>query len=229
MIISVHVPKTGGASFNAILKSHYGKDLLLDYNDKPMCYGNFSRNLIALSNYVNPRASYNKYKCIHGHFLPIKYRHLRNKRFAIWFRCPLERIISRYYHFKRNSNSNDLQFRKYIKNSDISLEEFVQIEHYQNLYSKYLFGMKLEDFDFVGITEKYSYSLDIFRAVFQVDIDYNSTHKNANPNKDGEKYIVDDGIKNLILQCNHKDYKIYQRALHINKSLERRYLGKTSI
>ncbi|MDM8567094.1 sulfotransferase family 2 domain-containing protein [Candidatus Halobeggiatoa sp. HSG11] len=223
MLISIHIPKTGGTSFRTLLEEHFKDKLLLDYTDRPMKNGNLVRNISALGGIFKTKRT-EKYDCIHGHFLPIKYRSLKDKSLAIWLRDPVERALSRYYHWKRHFSQNDFQFKKYIKDPNISLEKFCGIKHYQNLYSKYLWGMKLTDFQFIGITENYENSINIFKRMYNIENSTNLTTVNVNPEKHSVKYDIDDKLRNLIIKQNLDDYKIYEQALIVNKYLENKYI-----
>ncbi len=225
MLISVHIPKTGGTTFRTLLELHFQDRILLDYSDRPMRNGNLIRNVNALKNILKTRNINNKYDCVHGHFLPIKYRSLSKKSLVIWFRDPIERVISRYYHWKRNFNPNDFQFKQHIKEPNISIEDFCRIKHYQNLYSKYLWGMKLSNFDFIGITENYENSINIFKSIYNIEIHTNLNVINNNPDKCYTKYEIDDELRELIIRYNSKDCDIYKQALIINKKLEHKYLN----
>ncbi|MCK5877387.1 MAG: sulfotransferase family 2 domain-containing protein [Candidatus Marithrix sp.] len=218
MLISVHIPKTGGTLFRILLETYFKEKLLLDYTDRPMVNGSLVRNINALSGMFKTNGICKKYDCIHGHFLPIKYRSLKKTSFAVWFRDPVERVLSGYYYWKRNFNPNGFQFKKYIKNPNISIEEFCSIKHYQNLYSKYLWGMNLSDFQFIGITEDYENSINIFKHIYKIELPTNLMAVNTNPEKYSAKYNIDEKLRNFIIEQNLDDCKIYEQALKINKS-----------
>ena len=48
MLISVHIPKTGGTSFGAMLARHFGPRLLRDYDDRPLSHGGLARLSMAV-------------------------------------------------------------------------------------------------------------------------------------------------------------------------------------
>jgi len=225
MLISVHVPKTGGASFRGILKDHYGERLRLDYADRPMAHGLLGRILsTAAGRWKIAGKDLAGCQCVHGHFLPVKYRFVRERTFAIWFRDPVELVLSRYFFFKRYLKPDDLQFKRYIKREDLSLDGYVRLAHFHNVYSKYLLGMRLEDFDFVGITENYGASLEVFRRMFGFPDVLREQKLNANPDKPGCNYEISEELRRRILRYNKKDLEIYGRAVVLNRMLQRRYL-----
>jgi hypothetical protein len=224
MLISVHVPKTGGVSFLEVLKRCYGDGLLLDYRDRPMARGTLGRLAKTLAGSLHARrGALDRYRCIHGHFLPIKYRFLPDRSFAIWLRDPVELAVSRYHYFRRHLKPEDIQYRRYFKRHGGSLEAFVRLPHFQNVYTKYLFGMRLEDFDFIGITEDYAASLELFRRVYGIEDDLEERMENANPEKEGSRYEIPGDLREAIMKSNQKDMALYRSAVEINRALRARY------
>jgi hypothetical protein len=74
MIISVHLPKTAGKSFEAALQTCFGSSLLEDYGSFPMNTPVYERDKAALeASLTNADADFSGVECIHGHFLPAKY------------------------------------------------------------------------------------------------------------------------------------------------------------
>nr|CAA6829795.1 MAG: Sulfotransferase family protein [uncultured Thiotrichaceae bacterium] len=216
MLISVHIPKTGGVTFRSLLEHNFKSGLLYDYQDRPMSSPTFLRNMKACRQAITPNASLSDYECVHGHFMPFKYKFLKEKRFSIWFRHPVDRIISRYYYMQRHSNFSSNQFDLYIRDKNISLEDFCEIRHFHNLYNKYLWGVSLECFDFIGITEKYEQSLKRFCNAFEIDADFrNMPSENINTDvaKEDGRYTVNDKLFNSIYRNNRKDFLIYEKAL----------------
>lgn len=219
MLISVHIPKTGGSSFKKILEGAFNEKILFDYNDKPMTKNDQDRNYQAEIFRLNENGSISEYyECIHGHFLPTKYLIPGKKHeFITWVRDPLQRVISRYNHGKRNKDSD-------IVKKKLSLENFCEIERYHNIYNKYLWNFELSNFSFIGITENYAVSLEVFKKQFSIpflQVEYHNVNKEKPVE---EKYFVDDRIRRLIYETNHLDYDIYYEAIEINKRLQNKYL-----
>jgi hypothetical protein len=224
MIVSVHIPKTGGLSFKTLLMAHFGDRLLLDYHDHPMNKNGAVRNIIAILLMFNTKNIAQKYDCVHGHFLPVKYRLLRKKSFVIWLRDPASRLASRYYHWKRKINQDGSTKVGFIKNINISFEEFCTFKRHQNLYAKYLWGVKLDRFDFVGITENYENSIEVFRRMFEIDNSVQIKNKNINPDKKTGSYSLSAELRDYICKTNFLDYAIYRKALALNSQLEMKFL-----
>jgi hypothetical protein len=81
MLISLHMPKTGGLSFRATLEECYGDRFAHDYVDYPLAHPPEERHCMALES--SPALDSQKLagiECIHGHFLPVKYMPLALER-----------------------------------------------------------------------------------------------------------------------------------------------------
>lgn len=226
MLISVHIPKTGGSSFRTLLKSHFGDRLLLDYTDHPMSMPTVCRNMIAIKGMLKALRLLDKFECVHGHFLPVKYRVSRRNIFIIWFRDPIQRVISRYYHYVRQNQQPKRTHRRYPKNQDLTIEQFCNLKRFHNTYHKYLWCFNIDRFAFVGIIEKYESSIEIFRRMFNIKEPAILSVENVNFNKKTtEYYNVSKELSEIIYRTNSKDIEIYKKALLINEKLERKYLG----
>jgi len=223
MIISVHIPKTGGVTFRHLLESHFQDRLLLDYADQPMKKKSLLRNMSAICGMLNARSMAKQVDCIHGHFLPVKYICSGpNNQFITWFRDPVEREISRYYYWKRQPGG--LAGNVNVKNSDISLDKFCRLKCYHNFYTKYLWMFDVKRFNFVGITEDFDNSINLFKHMFNIDDSILITNTNTNPDKMASKYDIDSELKDYIRKVNNKDYLIYHNAIRINERLQKIYL-----
>lgn len=226
MLVSVHIPKTGGSSFRTLLENHFKSELLLDYSDTPFEYNNLVRNSLAVTKMWRARQLEQQYVCIHGHFLPVKYLLLKEKTFLIWLREPVEMIVSLYYYIQRKIDPKKRKVKKYMGDMNISLEDFCKITHFHNIYAKYLWGMSLEQFGFVGITENYNNNLILFEKFCEINVTDNPIVENVNPEKNSsnDRYEISEKSRKQICDFNYKDVLIYQQAVEINKRLEQRYL-----
>ena len=189
MIISVHIPKTAGTSFKHLLQQQFHERLLLDYTERPIWNNRVKgvgRALFAGLRMMVRHENKGEYQCVHGHFLALKYRFLqirRNASYVVWLREPAERLISHYYYWKRTPPAPGTPpLRAHVHALDYSLEDFCQEPLFRNLYSKFLFGVNLDQFDFIGITEDFDRSIDLFRKIFSFGLEENS-NKNRNPDR----------------------------------------------
>ena len=217
MIVSIHIPRTGGTSLRqSVLEPVFGDRLLLDYDDAPLSHETAERNAQAQTYELSPELL-DRYDCVHGHFLAIKYVSKKVPcQFAVWFRDPLQRVLSRFFYGKRS--------RSGIVTPEMTIWEFCEIERFHNVYAKYLWGFDIARFDFIGITENYRNSVEAFRRYFGLAGNSKAGIANANPAKSvGESYEIDDRLCDLIRQTNREDFEIYEAARSINLRQIRRF------
>lgn len=171
IIISVHLPKTAGSSFLRALQSHFGPRLKRDYGDYPLHESSSERIQHALergNEFATNRLD--DIACVHGHFLPIKYRALddvRHTRYVTWMREPVGRLISHYHHWiasYRPSTSAPLHRR--VVEEKWTLEDFCTAEELRNVYAAFLWNFPLERFAFVGVMEHFEEDLNAFALRF---------------------------------------------------------------
>ena len=205
MLVSVHLPKTGGSSFRrSVLEPAYGNRLLLDYEDRPLSHPASGRNRRAKT-FQPSDELVARYDCVHGHFLATKYLCEKTPcEFAAWFRDPVQRVVSRFFYGKRKGRGE--------VSEDMTLEEFCELSKFHNLYAKYLWEFDIEQFDFVGITEYYASSVELFLRRFGLQR-YTDVISHANPSKAvGTPYVIDPQVRELIVRTNQEDMDIYERA-----------------
>lgn len=155
-------------------------------------------------------------QCIHGHFLPYKYRHFYGKEgslFVTWLRDPAERLGSHYHYWQRAYDPDTSQpLHKKVVEEGWSLEKFCLSEEIRNIYKLYLWQFSLQDFDFVGILEHYEEDLTCFARKY---LDKNISEVpefNVNKNRN-RSYFSDDSFVDEIKEFHSQDYHIYRRAL----------------
>ena len=154
MILSVHLPKTAGRSFRDLLKSHYNEHFRDDY-DNPIDIPVKDRIKKAKAHNLK-FALFLKYlyylkgiKCIHGHFLPLKYSHatLNEKHhFVTWLRDPIDRLVSNYFYRMNNyikQHNEDIN-----NNSFYTFKDYCLLKESINVYSQYLYHFPLDLFSF---------------------------------------------------------------------------------
>lgn len=223
MLISLHLPKTAGASFRRALEAHFGPKLLRDYADYPINTPVYERCLAALRASIDiAERGVEDTTCIHGHFLPLKYLLLSTKQevtFVTWMRNPVERVLSHYYYWKRRSyNPQDapLLHRKVIE-EEWSIERFSLNPELRNLYSQFLWGFPLELFDFIGITEFYEEDLLYFSQTY-LGVPLEAYKKNIGDKRE-KHYDIDQEFRQQIVKYHARDMELYKRAQ--NKRLTR--------
>jgi hypothetical protein len=68
--------------------------------------------------------------------------------------------------------------------------------------------------DFIGITEGYDRSVRLFQKLFCPEIDIVPQLQNKNPDRPGNSYKLEKGLRERILQLNELDVKTYREGWH---------------
>lgn len=183
MLISVHIPKTAGMSFGSSLRDVYGDRLFWAYETQPRLYSNLSIQLSWLkckvSHMVRTRRIIRKYDAIHGHFFADAFEHLPvPKQYCVFMRDPVERVISHYLFWKERYEKFRREGRKpprlslwtQMIENEMSLTEFAASPGMVKFYPVFLGRMPMDRFDFVGLMEEYSTSLQLFEKVFGIKL-----------------------------------------------------------
>jgi hypothetical protein len=194
----IHIPKTAGTSFKRASEKYFGadgvvknygakssettawvKDVVLNDKNYPLLYDNLSRNGIGL--YTG-----------HVHALPTA-NIFQIQNIITFLRNPLEQVISHFNHFSR--------WYEYKKN----ISEFVITPGFKNLQSRHLNGLPIQLVGFIGITEKYSVSIDLLNTYYGWD--FEAREDNANEKKNITS--VEKSINDLVDLENADDFRLY--------------------
>jgi len=204
-LISIHIPKTAGRSFLSILHSVYGSEHIAHFEktffpDKSV--SEIQQFTSALSGGV---------LVIHGHFQykEIKELHRRNNSKVIaWLRNPVERVISNYSFFmKRIRESPDDAELDRRKNE--TLLEYAALENSRNRMTKFMDGLELNRYFFIGITENFESDVRELASMLNwgsIDIpriNDNSGFKHQLP-------PVTDEQRKIIAELNREDLELYR-------------------
>ena len=213
-LISVHLPKTAGTTFQAQLGALGFASCSLDYGDAPLHCSRFARRQRALTAGAIGALTLKKQpEIIHGHFLPVKYRYLskRETRYVTWLREPVSRLKSHFDYWQREYNPGvaGKTHRKMIEDA-WTFERFALGPELRNIYSEFLWGFPLSRFDFVGLTE--FYDEDLLRFVAQFGLTLPDKVESANRRPDQPTGVSLD-LRQEITQWHAKDIALYQQAL----------------
>jgi hypothetical protein len=223
MIVSLHLPKTAGTSFAKSLKAHFGDGLLKDYADRPINTPPYDRNVHALrASIENGEKAFTGTRCIHGHFLPLKYLLLSVRMqitFVTWMRDPVERLASHYWFWLKAYNpASAPSLQRKMVEEKWSLERFCLGPELQNFYSQFLWGFSLERFDFIGIVENYDDDFDYFTEKF-IGVRVRSYRKNVGSGATQRTaHIPDKDFRDAIERHHSRDMELYERALDLRRT-----------
>jgi hypothetical protein len=202
MIVSIHIPKCGGISFQHVLRGIYGKRRLW------LNYGAFTRKEEACYELI-PTGT----RCIHGHFLADTFDELvPQPELVTWLRHPVQRVVSNYYHFLRHPDPGNPCCRELLEKR-LSLEKFAELDFMRNEATRYLAGKPISAFKFVGIMEKFEESLAVFGTIFGVSVPSEPPRENMNPGRVTDTYPLCPRTYDHILSLNLRDLMVYQKVL----------------
>jgi len=222
LLISVHLPKTAGTSFGESLTDRFGDRLLRDYDDAPLNAPPLGRKLSALlggvRNLVTPPE---RADCIHGHFLPIKYRWLplrRPARFVTWMRDPVERLASHYHFWNRQYDPRTARpLHRRVVEESWPFERFYRSPELLNVYAQFLWGFPVAAFDFIGVTEHYDEDFRFFVDAFLGGGSLPTYRVETNAERRSECYVTDPGVRAEIEALHHRDMTFYRHALRMRQ------------
>ena len=213
-LVSVHVPKTAGTSFAETLRRLHGDALKVDNGDRPLAHSRAERRMTAVRHAIATAGRALPDECVHGHFLPLKYALARRTRFCVWLRDPVQRVVSRYHHYRRHAQQEPHHLQWGLV-PGLSLEEFVRLRQYQNTYAEYFWGFPLRRFDFVGIVERQEQDMVRFARCFGWEPEQvGAVQANRNPEREVGGYVLEPAQEQLIRRCNARDLALYEWALH---------------
>ncbi|MEQ8702340.1 MAG: sulfotransferase family 2 domain-containing protein [Phaeodactylibacter sp.] len=213
-LLSFHIPKSAGTSFRNMLRDVYGEAAVLRF-DTPLRGGGKFR--VEQQPYTG-RTLPNRARVLHGHF---SWAHVNNILELppdipkiTWLRDPVERVVSNYFYLSKRLREildEEGQGVNILSKMERSLTEYAQAPINQNRMSKFLEGLDLTDFLFVGILEHMEEDLQHLSKrmgwVIEEAYQHNTTGKRKREISAEERAVIE--------ACNAGDLALYQRALEL--------------
>ncbi len=216
LIVSIHIPKTGGETFRDILEALTEGHLQRDYGDRPLAPLTLRQRarLATARPHLQPDT-----RAVHGHFIATKYwRRYPQARYMAWFREPVERLASHYHYWKRKPDRKNPTCQKLIE-EDLSLPAFAALPEMRDVQARFLGDVPPAKLAFVGITERYDDSIDLFRRAFYPALSATTERVNANPEREGERYDLDAAVRLEVERLNAADMALYDAVVARFESL----------
>lgn len=278
VLVSVHLPKTAGTSFQQVLEQGFGACLVRDDGDRPLHHRRvrvcaraaaeamsgalglpvgspavralpvLQRDSVAARlgtgaarglRAAPDTAATTPNCCIHGHFLPLKYRWLRSAGplyFVTWLREPVARLLSHYYYWQRNYDPTRAgALHQRVVHEAWSLERFCLSADVRNLYSRFLWGFPLQRFAFIGVVEHFGEDLQRLQAMgllgrARLSEGIEPPRVNARP-ADCRPHLATEAaieapLRRRIEAFHARDVALYRSAVHLReRALSRSPLG----
>ncbi len=225
MLISVHMPKTGGLSFRATLEAHYGDKFRHDYQDYPLASPPLERHRRALRQARETTLDdYVGVECIHGHFLPLKYLMLADQadcHFVTWLREPVERLVSHYDYWQSSydpGSSLTSSLHRQVVEEQWTLEQFCLAPQLRNVYTEFLWAFPRQRLDFIGITEFFADDLRYFCNNFLGNnFAPQALNRRQQPLSEAHRAALDGGLRLRIEEYHQLDMAMYEQALALRE------------
>ena len=222
----MHIPKAAGTSFSIALKEYFGDSLIEDYGTRPFRVRyDVARKKAEKFNQKLKLNQYLNVKCIHGHFLALKYANFKNydATFITWLRDPVERLISNYYHIIRGQKDVKGTFSNLVHTEKWDLETYCSHPLNRNPCEKIFHDFGIDNFEFVGIVENYLSDLKFFSENY-LHKPLNIYFKNQKP--ENQQFYIDSNLRSKIERFHSIDVEIYRQALAKSNS---RYKSKCPV
>lgn len=201
MLLSVHIPKTGGVSFRNMLKDHYGPGFVLRYWEVTDAWGR------VLAEGVPATAT-----CVHGHFVADELAdRFPAAELITWVRDPVERVVSSYYHRLRDPDPRN-RVSRMIHDQGLGLRKFAELPEMRNEMAWFMGRKRPQDFAFIGITEHFEAAMKLFCREFGLPAQP-IRRDNCNPGRTAERYDLEPQLRARILALNQVDADIYGKCV----------------
>jgi len=214
-LLSLHIPKTAGTSFRNILKEVYGEDAVVRWDIN-------NRGVVRLNESIYSDKELPNARVLHGHYVYSDLKKMfdfdENSVHRItWLRHPVKRVISNYFYLESRLHEilkEEQRNLNILSKMQRSLLEYARDEKNRNRQYKFLDGISLTEFDFVGIQEDFEADLREIANILNWGKYPMPLYQNKTSRKKNE--LAEEVIKE-IEALNSLDMELYRRALVLRK------------
>jgi hypothetical protein len=221
MIISLHVPKTGGETFRDCLEAAFGPRLLRDYGDR---VGFLSDAIVRhrrqrAQEMLEARGDIEqRYDIIHGHFRADKYRGLfRAEQYVAFFRDPMQQAISHYKYLRRIPLQTEPAIRD-AQAPELTFVDFLARESVTNSQAELVGSVPLERFTMVALAEEFDRGVALFNATFGCALE-TGVPTNVDPDTAGRPHVLSPEERRAVRTYRQADFEVYHQARRIFRRL----------
>lgn len=207
-LISIHIPKTAGRSLLTMLNRVYGEKHVLVVNRK-LFREDREAALAELRKQITPDI-----KVIHGHVHVSDIKEVIDEypgaRLIAFVREPASRVVSHYFHEKRIlSETGSLSAKKQVPVDTVL--NYAAHPEAQNVMTRFMAGVPLERFYFIGVFENLENELNRLSAMMKwpgMEI----PKENINEAHTAHRATVSDEEREMIRSLNREDEALYDKV-----------------
>jgi len=220
MILSVHMPKTGGETFALALETAFGPRLLQDYGDRAGFISEevrqFQKNKFDAM-FKKRDDIEQSHDIIHGHFIADKYKNLfKAEQYVAFFRHPMQQAISHYKYLKRQPLRKDATIRSVQETT--TFLEFLAHEALPNPQITLMGDVPLDYFSVVATAEAYDQGVVLFNATFGCRVALRE-RVNVDPETAGAEHELTREERRAVRTYREADIELFQKAKAMFKRL----------
>jgi hypothetical protein len=200
----LHIPKTAGTSFKRAAQEYFGKEGVVR---------NYGKESIETTPWVNKVVLENKdfptlYRRLKQEGIGLYTGHLTAqptanvfpiKNIVTFMRRPMAQVLSHYHHYVRWYNYEN------------TIENFVKNPGFKNLQARYLKGLPLQLVGFIGLTEEYAESINLYNSF----TGFNLEVREDNINSHNSAAAIPNKLSLLIAEHNKLDNVLYDQAVSL--------------